>query len=153
MAEIHDQLAAEGIVKEAQGSMIKGRLAVYGRLYLTSTRLVYLQSNRALSAFGALGALAMGLLKPKKLVVDIPLNSITGVTRGKYGPNKNILEVSHSGGDPVKFAVRYDEWEQALQGAGVGASSATRFNAAVCEALRSARRRARPAAPARACRA
>jgi hypothetical protein len=117
MAEIHDQLQAEGIVKQAFATMIKGKRAVPGRLYLTSKRLVFLQANPVLSAFGAIGGLLTATVKPKRVGVEIPLPGITGVQRGKFGINKNLLEVSRAGGEPVKFAVKYEEWEQALQGA------------------------------------
>src|SRR5437870_2735398 len=116
MAEIHDQLQAEGVVKEAFGTMIKGKRAFSGRLYLTSRRLVFLKSNPFLGAFGALGGLLTATLKPKNIEIEIPLEAITGVQRGKFGINKNILEISHSDGDPARFAVKYEEWEQAIQG-------------------------------------
>jgi hypothetical protein len=117
MAEIHDQLQAEGVVKETFGTIIKGKRAVPGRLYLTSQRLVFLQANPVLALFGAIGGLLTATVKPKRVGVDIPLAGITGVTRGKFGINKNILEVSRAGAEPVRLAVKYDEWEQALQGA------------------------------------
>jgi hypothetical protein len=114
MAEIHDQLQAEGVVKEALATMIKGKRAVPGRLYLTSQRLVFLQANPVLSAFGAIGGLLTASVKPKRLGVEIPLPGITRVQRGKFGITKNLLEVSRAGGEPVRFAVKYEEWEQAL---------------------------------------
>jgi hypothetical protein len=117
MAEIHDQLQAEGIVKEAFATMIKGKRGSSGRLYLTSKRLVFLKSSPILGAFGAIGGLLTATLKPKKVEVEIPVDAITGVQRGKFGINKNILEVSHGDDDPARFAVKYDEWEAAVQGA------------------------------------
>jgi hypothetical protein len=117
MAEIHDQLAAEGIVKETQTSRIHGKLATYGRLYVTNERVVFLRTNPLLGGLGAIGGALMALVKPKKVTVDIPRSSITGVQRGKYGPNKNILEISYAGSDePAKFAVKpYEEWAAAVQ--------------------------------------
>jgi hypothetical protein len=117
MAEIHDQLAAEGIVKETMCSMLKGRRAVFGRLYVTQKRIVFLQSNSLLAAFGALGAVLMGVIKPNKVAIEIPRSSVTGVARGKYGPNKNILEVSYANAEgPARFAVKpYEEWAAAVE--------------------------------------
>lgn len=88
-----------------------------GRLCVTEQRIVFLQSNSALAAFGAIGGLLLGLIPPKKVTVDIPRSSVTGVARGKYGPNKNILEISHEDAeDPVRFAVKpYEDWAAAVQ--------------------------------------
>jgi hypothetical protein len=58
LAAIHDELRAEGVLKEGRALIPRGKLATYGRLYLTSQRLVFLQSSRAFMAFGALGAAA-----------------------------------------------------------------------------------------------
>ena len=117
MAEIHDQLQAEGLTKEAFATMLRGRRGLMGRLYLTNQRLVFLQSNQFLMAFGAIGGLLMGVVKPKKLALEIPLASITGIERGKFGINKNVLEISYGADEPARFAVKYDEWEAAINGA------------------------------------
>ena len=117
MAEIHDQLAAEGILKEGMCPMIKGRRGVFGRLYVTEKRIVFLKSNQLLMAFGAIGGILTGVIKPTKLEVEIPREAVTGVERGKYGMNKNIIEISYRGADaPARFTVKpYEEWAAAVQ--------------------------------------
>jgi hypothetical protein len=119
VSEIHDQLQAEGVVKEGRAMMIMGKRGIQGRLYVTADRLVFLTSSSMFGAFGAIGAVLSATVKPKKIKLEIPLAAISGVQRGKFGMNKNIVEVSHGDGDPARFAVRpYDEWAQAIQGAG-----------------------------------
>jgi hypothetical protein len=117
MAEIHDQLAAEGILKEGLCPMLKGRRGVFGRLYVTEKRIVFLKSNQFLMAFGALGSILMGVLKPSKLEVEIPREAVTGIERGKYGMNKNIIEISYRGAaEPARFTVKpYEEWAALIQ--------------------------------------
>ena len=115
MAQIHEDLKAEGVTKEALATMIKGKRGSIGRLYLTPNRLVFLQLSPLFMAFGALGGLLMAVVKPKKIGVEIPLDSITGIERVKHGINKNVLSVSHGSGEEARFAVKYDEWEPLLR--------------------------------------
>ena len=119
MAAIHDELAAEGLIKEAFCSMQKpgARRWQIGRLYVTQKRIVFLASNPLLAGFGALGGLLLGVIKPKKVALEIDRSAVTGVARGKYGMNKNVLDVSFSGSEePARFAVKpYEEWAAVVQ--------------------------------------
>jgi hypothetical protein len=53
VAQIHDELRTEGVVKEGRAIRMSGKMGLYGRLWLTSERLVFLQSNRLFMGFGA----------------------------------------------------------------------------------------------------
>ena len=118
VAQIHDELRAEGVVKEGRAVRMSGKMGFYGRLWLTSQRLVFLQSSRLFMAFGALGALLGQVIKPRKMAISIPLTSITDVQRTKYAMNKNIMEITYNGGDAARISVTpYEEWEQAVQSA------------------------------------
>lgn len=118
MAAIHEQLQSEGIAREDYATWVRGAFNFPGRLCLTGRRLVFLQMNPLFMAFGAIGA-ALGVArKPKKLRFDIPLSEISDVSEDKVGLAKNVLAVSRSNGEVVKFNVKNnDEWAQALRGA------------------------------------
>lgn len=117
MAEIHDQLAAEGVLKESASTSIKGKRAVLGRLYVTKERVVFLKANPLFLSFGAIGGLLFGSIKPKKVELDIPRSAITGVARGTFGRNKNIIEISYGQEKPARFPVKsYEEWAAAIGG-------------------------------------
>jgi hypothetical protein len=52
------------------------------------------------------------------VAVSIPLTSITDVQRTKYAMNKNIMAITHNGGDEARISVApYEAWEQAVQSA------------------------------------
>jgi hypothetical protein len=119
VAEIHNQLQAEGIVKVGHCMLIDGKRAHSGHLYVTRERVVFLKANAGLGAFGAIGGLPKATMTPSNAAADIPLREITGVERGKFGRNKNILEISGSDGNSVRFvASPYEEWEQAVKAGG-----------------------------------
>jgi hypothetical protein len=125
MAQVHDELQAEGIVKEGRGVRMSGKMGFTGRVVLTNQRLVFLQANRLLMGFGLLGALFGQLMKPKNAAVSIPLSSITDVQRTKYAMNKNIMEISYGEGESARISVTpYEEWEQAVQSARAAAAPA-----------------------------
>jgi hypothetical protein len=124
MAQIHDELRAEGVVKDGSAVSLTGgdqaglRLASYGRAYLTSERLVFLQYSRWFSAFGLLGVLGRYLSKPRKVAISIPLASITDLERTKYAANKSIMAITYDDGDTARITLTpYEEWEQAVQSA------------------------------------
>jgi hypothetical protein len=119
MAEIHEQLEGEGLVKQAQVTLITGRLNALGRLYLTGRRLVFLKMNPLFMGFGAIGAALGVAMKPKKVAVDIPVSDISSVSKDKFGPlGRTALAVNRANGEVVKFAVKdYDEWAEAVESA------------------------------------
>ena len=123
MAEIHDQLESEGVVREGYAAAVKGAFGLPGRLYLTGRRFVFLQSNPLFFAFGAAGA-ALGVAKkPKNLKLDIAVGEISDVSTEKFGMTKNALTVTRSNGEVAKFNVKdNDEWAAALRGAQAPAS-------------------------------
>jgi hypothetical protein len=117
MAEIHDQLESEGIVREGYAAAVRGAFGLPGRLYLTGRRLVFLQTNPLFFAFGAAGA-ALGVAKkPKNLKLDLPVGEITDVSTEKFGMTRNALTVTSASGEVAKFNVKdNEEWAQALRG-------------------------------------
>lgn len=119
MAAIHDELAAEGLIKDAFASCRKpgSKRWQTGRIYVTEKRIVFLASNPLLAGFGAIGGALMAMMKPKKLVLEIPRTAVTGVERTKFGINKNVLDISFQGSEePARFAVKpYEEWAAAVQ--------------------------------------
>jgi hypothetical protein len=118
MAEIHDQLASEGIVKEGQAASMRGPFGASGRLYLTGRRLVFLKMNPLFMAFGAIGAALGVATKPKKVQFDIPLSEIGEVAKEKAGLARSILAVSRSGGEVAKFGVKdFEGWADAVRSA------------------------------------
>jgi hypothetical protein len=72
--------------------------------------------NPLFMAFGAIGA-ALGVArKPKRLRFDIPVSEISDVSEDKVGLAKNVLAVSRSSGEVVKFNVKNnDDWAEALR--------------------------------------
>lgn len=54
VAQIHDELRAEGVVKEGRAVRMSGKLGFYGRLWLTSQRLVFLQWEQAVQSARAI---------------------------------------------------------------------------------------------------
>lgn len=93
-----------------KGLYLKSKVnAQWGAVVLTDRRLVFAnRGGKAWFLFGALGGVVQALRSniPKKVDVSIPLGQIASAEQGRQGANKNILEVTTSGGEHYRFGVK-----------------------------------------------
>jgi hypothetical protein len=68
------------------------------------------------SFFGLLGALINSAL-PEKTDIDIPLNTISEIGRGKMGLKKDVLYIGTVDGKSYQLMPNYDYWIAGLKGA------------------------------------
>jgi len=106
----------EQLIKAEGARYAKGKLNVMpGVLTLTDRRFVFDQRNAVASAFGLLGALILGPILPRRVVVDLPLGQIASFARGKYGINQNVVVVTTPEGQEYRFLVsKFDAWTPVL---------------------------------------
>ena len=110
----------ERVVKGDGARYIKGKLNVMpGVLTLTDRRLVFDQRNAVASAFGLLGALVLGPILPRRVVVDLPRGQIASFARGQYGRNQNVVTINSADGKDYRFLAPFDAWAPVLAQAGV----------------------------------
>lgn len=98
---------AEGIEKQCYGGHIVSGMIVSGRLFLTKDRLAFRKSPNFLAGFFA------AFIKQFKMryTLNIEIHQIKSYQKGKYGLNKNILDVETKSGLNLKFAVdKIDPW-------------------------------------------
>ena len=112
--------AGEQAIKGDSASYVKGKLSVWpGVLTLTNQRLVFDQRNAIASAFGLLGALVLGPILPRRVVVDLPLGQIASFSRGQYGRNQNVVAINSRDGKNYRFLAGFDAWAPVLAQAGI----------------------------------
>jgi len=97
--------AGEAILMQEGANRLMDRGFQGGNAVLTTQRFVYKK--------GMLG----GKLDPnrKKPTLAVRLDEIVGVQRGKYGPNKNLLDIRTANAKSYRFYVAdFDAWERAI---------------------------------------
>ncbi len=110
----------EQVVKAEGARYAKGKLNVMpGVLTLTDRRLVFDQRNAVASAFGLLGALILGPILPRRVVVDLPRGGITSFVRGQYGRNQNVVTITAAGSNDYRFLATFEAWAPVLAQAGI----------------------------------
>jgi hypothetical protein len=94
----------------SRGALIISTLRVRsGRWELTRDQLVFYQFSRWYAAFGLLGALLMRYATGKR-ALDLDLRRIATVTRGRYGRNKKVMDVTMVDGQQHRLVVdSFDE--------------------------------------------
>jgi hypothetical protein len=103
--------AEDMILVEGVTSYLTGKLqSVFGRLYLTPTKLEFRQFPIWVLFFGALGIILArkNIIKPKNVLFSIRRDAIVNLTRGKWGLNTKIIEVESRDGMKLRLAV--DDW-------------------------------------------
>ncbi len=81
----------------------------FGALVLTDRRLVFAKrGGKLMMAFGVLGAVIQNLRKsiPNTIDVSIPREQIESAEQGRQGLNKDILEVTTTGGERYRFGAK-----------------------------------------------
>jgi hypothetical protein len=124
----------EAPLKSATGYLLQGGLKNKpGTVLLYADRIVHVGSNAiaAAAAGGAIGALIGNRVAKNKAsgraaeggkgVTDIPLATVSKVSKGKQGLTKNILVIDADGGQ-FRFGVKFDQWSddiaRAVEGVG-----------------------------------
>ena len=109
MAKVELQ-PGEELVKQGSVPYLKGRFnLVQGGGYLTNLRFLHTNDMRALAAGGLVGSLLKG-----KVDIEIPLGSITRISRAKHGRNESVLAVETADGHEYRLLPSFDEWLQAF---------------------------------------
>ena len=103
------------VIATSHGGRFKSKLRVFfGRFELTSDRVIYYEKSSLWLMFGALGAL-LSRYSSGKRHTELELSRIASTARGKFGFNKNILDVTMTDGTSHRFTIeRYDEFTAAL---------------------------------------
>ncbi|SMC76634.1 hypothetical protein [Papillibacter cinnamivorans] len=102
----------EFVILESQTNLMTSTwTGKVGVLKLTNKRIVFFQKNVALKVLaGALSNLSKG-----KAILDIPLSSISGVSRRKIQFDNNILCVHTKDGNEYLFTLRFEKWLDAIK--------------------------------------
>ena len=87
-----------------------------GRGTLTNQRFVRQAQGLPIVSmmFGALGVLITRALRGK-VDIDLPLSSITKLTRGKYRLSKNVLIIETTDGQSYMLLAKFDPWFTAFR--------------------------------------
>jgi hypothetical protein len=98
----------EPVIAESRGGYFKSKLRMFqGRAELTARGLIWYQSSIWWQMFGFIGALLA--MKGGKRAFELDLTQIQGLTRAKFGLNKNILDVTMADGTTHRFSLaKYD---------------------------------------------
>lgn len=101
----------EQVLKEGSVGYLKSKINMApGGGFLTDRRFIHTNRARAMAAGGLLGALMM----KGKVDVDVPLGSITAITRDTHGRNQSVLKIESAGGQEYRLVADFDEWFQAF---------------------------------------
>lgn len=104
--------SGENLLKEASASVVRGKLKVdQGTCFLTTQRLVF--HKRGMGTFILFGIFSF--LSKGKFDFDIPLTDMKGLSRSKHGLSKNILCIETANGKEYKFALKFDDWFDAIK--------------------------------------
>lgn len=120
---VDDLLEKEGVKKECKAMLLRSKVkAIESKAYLTPQRLVVksVKPNKVAGMFGLLGGLIYLFQEKKYEIVqlNIELKEITEAKQGKFGINKNVLEVTTSAGETHIILVdNYPSWQEALNSA------------------------------------
>lgn len=113
MAVIELQEGETLVIADANAMHMKKKLlAEMGSLYLTSKRLVFSKNPNPMAS-----PLLRLLVKSTRggITHDIPLNTVKGLSRDKFGLN-NMMVVTHGDGQVVKFSTKMmEQFEAELQ--------------------------------------
>jgi len=120
MSEILSELEKEGISKQEKVTFFKSKIsALEGQIYLTPSRLVVMSVSGTKVRLGGLVGAIIELTKKKSypvLQLNIELDKIKNLNKGKFGLNKNILEITNQDDEVIKVGVKnYEEWESLLK--------------------------------------
>lgn len=109
-------VATDNILARSNGTLIKGKLNVQlGRYELTDSRIIFYGKSKAFMMFGALGALLAMLAKGKR-ALDIELDAVQSVERGKYGLNKKVLDITMADGTVHRLGIdKFDQLSAVLR--------------------------------------
>ncbi|GEM_PF-3900798 len=113
------ELEKEGIAKESKGMFFKSKVnALESKVYLTPSRLVVMSvSANKVRLGGAIGAI-LELTKKKTYPipqVNVSLEDIKEMKQGKFGLNKQVVELTTKDEEVFKFSVdNYSSWESAV---------------------------------------
>jgi hypothetical protein len=100
-----EQLLTEGTWGMLQGRKVK--FPVWGRYVITNKRFLYQDMGKMAPMFAQLGILLRLFVRGR--MVGLPLQGLR-LSRGKYGLNRKILEITASDGRSVLF----DRFDKAL---------------------------------------
>lgn len=93
-----------------RGLYLKSKInSQWGAVVLTDRRLVFAnRGGKLMMFFGAIGGIIQSLRTsiPNTVEVSVPREQIASAERGRQGVNKNILEVTTTGGDTYRFGVK-----------------------------------------------
>ncbi|MCA9675535.1 MAG: hypothetical protein H6709_12205 [Kofleriaceae bacterium] len=111
-----DLTVTDPVLAASNGGLFKSkRRMAPGRFELTATRIIYYQRSSFWMAFGALGMLLSRLTAGKR-ALELDLTQIAAIARGKYGFNKNILDVTMRDGVAHRITIeRYDDFTTRLR--------------------------------------
>ncbi|MEZ4404495.1 MAG: hypothetical protein R3B06_31030 [Kofleriaceae bacterium] len=104
-------------IATTNGGLIAGKLNVrFGKVDLTASELQVRVVSPIYRMFGLIGML-LGRRAKGKLALTVPLGRVRSVTRGKYGLNKKILDVTVDDGQCHRLMVDdFDRFTTALRG-------------------------------------
>lgn len=114
----------------SHGGLIAGKLNVrLGKVELTASELQVRTISRAYQMFGLIGML-LGRRAKGTLALTIALGRVRTVSRGKYGLNKKILDITVDDGQTHRIIVDdFDRFGDALR-AQLAAAGAAQWNVA-----------------------
>jgi hypothetical protein len=120
MSAVLAELEKEGISKQEKVTFFKSKInALEGQIYLTPTRLVVMSVSANKVRLGGLVGAFIELTKKKTypvLQLNIELDKIKDLNKGKFGLNRNILEITNQEDEVIKVGVKnYEEWESLLK--------------------------------------
>lgn len=116
---LEDLMEQEGIEKESKGMFIKSTMnALSSKTFLTPNRLVVKSVDLKRAALLGFIGLIIDTIKGNRyrvLQLNIELNDIREVKKGKFGRNKHVLEIVPKNGDSCRIVVdNYSEWQKTL---------------------------------------
>lgn len=106
----------EPVLATSNGGIFKSKLRMhFARFDLTATRIACYQKSSIWLAFGVLGVLISRYTAGKR-TLELELGRVAGISRGKHGFNKNILELTMQDGAKHRLSVdRFDEFTALLR--------------------------------------
>ena len=105
-------IAGEILIKQSLANCMVGKMrAKQGTLFLTSERLVY--HKRSMFSYMMIGLLSY--LSKGKFDFEIPLDSISEISKTKYGFNSKIFCVKTRDDKEYKFVIKFNDWLEAVK--------------------------------------